>query len=144
MLEIFYGALDTPKLLTRWYNEYKTQNFGAMVEFIGIVRDEGIDGLSFDIYEPLLNKWFANWSAKCEKKGAHLIMAHSKGFVPKHETSYIACVLSPKRRVALETIDEFVEDFKANAPIWKYDVVNGEKIYAKERSKALPQAGLLG
>jgi len=43
----------------------------------------------------------------------------------------------------LRLINEFVEDFKANAPIWKYDVIGGERIYAKERSQAIKGAGLL-
>jgi hypothetical protein len=37
-----------------------------------------------------------------------------------------------------------VEDFKSNAPIWKYDVINGERIYAYKRSQAIVGAGLLG
>jgi molybdopterin synthase catalytic subunit len=45
--------------------------------------------------------------------------------------------------VALELIDEFVEDFKANAPIWKYDVKNGERIYAEDRSTPMSGSGLL-
>jgi molybdopterin synthase catalytic subunit len=45
--------------------------------------------------------------------------------------------------VALELIEEFVEDFKANAPIWKYDVINGKRIYAEDRSMPMDGAGLL-
>ena len=70
-------------------------------------------------------------------------MAHSRGDVFLHESSYIACVFSPKRRVALEFIDEFVEGFKANAPIWKYDLIEGKRVYAKERSLKLPNSGIL-
>jgi molybdopterin synthase catalytic subunit len=40
-------------------------------------------------------------------------------------------------------IDEFVEDFKASAPIWKYDLKNGERKYAFDRSTAIKGAGLL-
>jgi len=60
-----------------------------------------------------------------------------------HESSYIAAVFSPKRRVALEMIEEFVEDFKANAPIWKYDILNGERVYARDRSTAIKGSGIL-
>jgi molybdopterin synthase catalytic subunit len=70
-------------------------------------------------------------------------MAHSKGDVPLHTTSYIAAVLSPKRKVALALINDFVEDFKAKAPIWKYDLRGGKRVYAEDRSTALPAAGLL-
>jgi molybdopterin synthase catalytic subunit len=71
-------------------------------------------------------------------------MAHSIGDVLIHQSSYIAAVLSPKRRVALEMIDEFVEDFKASAPIWKYDIVAGKRVYAEDRSTPLLNSGLLG
>jgi molybdopterin synthase catalytic subunit len=71
-------------------------------------------------------------------------MAHSKGDVLNHQSSYIAAVLSPKRRVALEMIDEFVEDFKASAPIWKYDIIDGKRVYAEDRSTPLSNSGLLG
>jgi molybdopterin synthase catalytic subunit len=45
--------------------------------------------------------------------------------------------------VALEFIDEYVEDFKASAPIWKYDLRDNKRIYAKERSTAIKGSGLL-
>ena len=70
-------------------------------------------------------------------------MAHSRGDVFNHESSYIAAICSPKRRVALELIDEFVEDFKAQAPIWKYDIINKQRVYAKDRSTAITGAGIL-
>ena len=70
-------------------------------------------------------------------------MAHSRGDVLLHESSYIAAIFSPKRRVALEMIESFVEDFKASAPIWKYDLIEGERIYAKDRSTAIAGNGIL-
>ena len=48
-----------------------------------------------------------------------------------------------KRKVALSLINDFVEDFKANAPIWKYDLKNAQRIYAKDRSQAINGAGIL-
>ena len=68
---------------------------------------------------------------------------HSRGDVPNHTSSYISAVVSPKRKVALSMINDFVEDFKANAPIWKYDLINNKRIYAKERSHLLNGSGLL-
>lgn len=145
MLELYDGALNVPEIITRWYAEETDYNYGAYIPFIGTVREEdGIDGLSFDVYEPILNGWFEAWQTKAEALGAKLKMAHSRGDVLVHESSYIAAVFSPKRRVALETIERFVEDFKASAPIWKYDLKNGERIYARERSTPISGSGLLG
>jgi molybdopterin synthase catalytic subunit len=143
-LELYDGPVPTTEILTRWYEEEKNYNYGAYIPFVGTIRDEsGISALSFDIYEPILEQWFESWQQKAKNRGAKLKMAHSRGDVPLHTSSYVSAVFSPKRRVALELIDEFVEDFKANAPIWKYDVIDGERIYAEDRSTALLGSGLL-
>ncbi|MFT7004044.1 MAG: molybdopterin synthase catalytic subunit [Sulfurimonas sp.] len=144
MLSIYNGALDVPTILKDWYEQEAESNYGAYLPFVGTVRaEDSIDGLSFDIYEPILEKWFNEWQDKATAKGAIIKMAHSRGDVMLHESSYIAAVFSPKRRVALEFIDEFVEDFKASAPIWKYDLRDGKRIYAKDRSTAIKGSGIL-
>jgi len=145
MLKIYDGALPVSDVLKGWYEEEFKSNYGAYIPFVGTVRDEdGIDGLSFDIYEPILNSWFDAWQERAKERGAKLKMAHAKGDVMLHESSYISAVFSPKRRVALELIDEFVEDFKASAPIWKYDLKDAQRVYAKDRSTAIEGSGLLG
>jgi molybdopterin synthase catalytic subunit len=144
MLKIYDGGLNVATILKEWYEEEATSNYGAFIPFIGTIRDEdGIEGLSFDIYEPILEKWFKEWQEKAKAKNAIIKMAHSRGDVLLHQSSYIAAVFSPKRRVALEFIDEFVENFKASAPIWKYDLKNGKRIYALDRSTAIKGSGLL-
>jgi molybdopterin synthase catalytic subunit len=144
MLELYQGSLKVEDILSRWYKKYRDKNYGAFISFVGIVREEdSIDGLSFDIYEPILNKWFQEWQEEAKKRGAVVLMAHATGDVYIHESSYISAVLSPKRKVALKLIDEFVEGFKANAPIWKYDLIEGKRVYAKERSLKLPNSGIL-
>jgi molybdopterin synthase catalytic subunit len=144
MLELYDGGLNVSEILKRWYEAEAKSNYGAFIPFVGTVREEnGIDGLSFDIYEPILKSWFESWQEKAKQKGAILKMAHSRGDVLLHQSSYISAVFSPKRRVALEMIDEFVEDFKASAPIWKYDLIDGKRVYAKDRSTAIKGSGIL-
>ena len=143
-LELYNGDLPVEEITNRWYADQRLNNFGAIITFVGVIRDEdGIDGLSFDIYEPILESWFDAWQKKANEKNAIVLMAHSQGDVPNHTSSYIAAVCSPKRRVALEMIDEFVEDFKQSAPIWKYDIINGKREYALDRSTAIEGAGIL-
>lgn len=143
-MEIHKGALNVPEIYTKWYKEYKTQNLGALITFAGIVRDDdGIEALSFDIHKPLLQKWFDEWVKRASNEGAVVLFAHSTGDVAVSESSYFAGVVSKQRKVALKMINEFVEDFKANAPIWKYDVKDKRRIYAKDRSQKLPNAGIL-
>jgi molybdopterin synthase catalytic subunit len=103
MLYLYDGPLAVPTILKDWYEQEATSNYGAYIPFVGTVRSEDdIDGLSFDIYEPILEKWFNEWQTKAKEKGAVIKMAHSRGDVMLHESSYIAAVFSPKRRVALE------------------------------------------
>ncbi len=145
MLEIYTKNLRVENIFSAWHEKIKTQNCGAFVSFVGIVRDEdGIEGLSFDINDTMLEQWHDAWEEKLKEKGAYLFMAHSRGDVLIAQSSFMCAVVSPKRRVGLEMLDEFVEDFKANAPIWKYDIKEGKRIYAQKRSHALPNAGLLG
>lgn len=144
MLKLYDGPLDVASIIKIWYEDEATKNYGAYITFVGTVRSEGgIDGLSFDIYEPILESWFKTWQESAKQKGALVKLAHSRGDVLLHESSYVAAVFSPKRRVALELIDEFVEDFKANAPIWKYDLRDKKRIYAQERSTAIKGSGIL-
>jgi len=143
-LELYDGSLNVEEITNRWYNNQRLSNYGAIITFIGVVRDENqIDGLSFDIYEPILKSWFDSWQKKANDKNAIVLMAHSRGDVLKHTSSYIAAVCSPKRKVALKLIDEFVEDFKALAPIWKYDIIDSKRVYAKDRSTKIEGAGIL-
>ncbi|KGI56072.1 molybdenum cofactor biosynthesis protein MoaE [Campylobacter sp. MIT 97-5078] len=144
MFELCKGSLKVPLLYTKWYEAYKDANLGAFVSFCGIVRAEDeLEGLSFDICENLLRSWFITWQEKVEKEGVKLCFAHSIGDVKVHESSYLAGVFSKQRKLGLTLINEFVEDFKANAPIWKYDLLKGQRIYAKDRSIKLLGAGLL-
>ncbi|WP_291953359.1 molybdenum cofactor biosynthesis protein MoaE [Campylobacter sp.] len=144
MFELHQNSLDITKIYAKWYEFSKDKNCGALITFCGIVRDENnIEALSFDIYEPILKKWFQAWQEKVSKDNVILMFAHSINEVKIHESSYFAGVLSKQRKLGLKLINDFVEDFKANAPIWKYDIINNQKIYAKKRSLKLKGAGIL-
>ncbi len=143
-LVLHKGSLNVELIFKNWLNSERENNYGAFITFVGIVREEkNIEGLSFDISQPILLDWFREWDKKAKKRGAKVKMAHSIGDVKIYESSFVSAVFSPKRRVALEFIDSFVEDFKANAPIWKLILSNGKRVYAKERSTLIKGAGLL-
>lgn len=147
---LYEGGLDIEAIYKLWYEYAKGKNCGALLSFCGIVREDFheensklVEGLSFDIYEPILEKWFEKWQNEVKTLGVHLFFAHSVGVVKIHQSSYFAGILSKNRKIGLKLLNDFVEDFKKNAPIWKYDVIEGEKIYAKTRSSKLEGAGIL-
>ncbi|EAL4138681.1 molybdopterin synthase catalytic subunit [Campylobacter upsaliensis] len=150
MFEIHKGALDISLIYTKWYESLRDKNCGAFLSFCGIVREEQsdeakgiVEALSFEIYEPLLRVWFKGWEENYKKEGVKFFFAHSLGEVKIHQSSYLAGVLSKNRKLGLKLLNDFVEDFKKSAPIWKYDVIKGEKIYAQKRSYKLKGAGIL-
>lgn len=144
MLSLHKNGLDVQAIFNGWYIENNHKNYGAFITFVGIVRSEDeIEALSFDIYEAILQKWFNEWKQNLEKESVLVYMAHSIGDVKVNESSFCCAILSKQRKQALKYIDLFVEDFKANAPIWKYDIVNSKRIYAKSRSHQIDGSGIL-
>ena len=61
----------------------------------------------------------------------------------KNGITSVAVIVDLDKFDKAELFYEFVEDFKANAPIWKYDVKNGKRIYAEDRSTPMNGSGLL-
>lgn len=145
MIKVYDKPLNKDEIEKEWFSSLSDENTdGAFLTFTGIIREEGkIDGLSFDVYEPILTKWFAIWDSYVRDNNSKVFMAHSTGDVKVGEISFMCAIASPKRRFAIETMDLFVEDFKANAPIWKYDLKKGERIYAKDRSNKIEGSGIL-
>ena len=150
-LELYTGGLDTVEIFRKWELLAKKHNFGALCVFEGIVREEvlndqaqSVQALSFDIYKPLLVKWFALWQDRASKKGARILMAHSYGNVPATQSSFMCGIISRQRGVSLELYEMFIEDFKANTPIWKYDVIENKRVFALSRSMPIEGSGILG
>lgn len=153
------GALCVSEIYVQWEHYARTQNCGALCVFEGLVREEKsqedlqsyhkdlqsdkVEGLSFDVYEPLLNKWFNKWQNQAKEQGCILLMAHSKGDVPKGKSSFMCAIISSKRKAALGLYELFIEDFKANAPIWKYDIIKGERVFALSKSQKIAGSGIL-
>ncbi|CRF50906.1 Molybdenum cofactor biosynthesis protein MoaE [Helicobacter heilmannii] len=144
MLEVVQGALDTSAIYNAWSRLCVDKNLGALCVFSGFVRpEEGLEGLSFEVYMPLFEAWFSTWQERANVQEVYLCLAHSKGDVLVGQSSYMAGLMSAHRQKVLELYAPFIEDFKHNAPIYKYDLRNGQKIYAKDRGHPLKGSGLL-
>lgn len=144
MMELFQTALPVDELFNKWKQEAIARNCGAFCVFDGIVRSEhSISALYFEIYEPILKLWFEAWQQKAIKENAKICMAHSIGEVKIGKSSFACAILARERKIANKFYWQFIEDFKMNAPIWKYDVIDSKKIYASARSKEIDGAGIL-
>jgi molybdopterin synthase catalytic subunit len=79
-VELYRGPLDTKAIFGHWLDEERESNYGAFIQFVGTIRaEDGIEALSFDIYEPLLRSWFDGWVERANSQGAIVKMAHAIG-----------------------------------------------------------------
>ena len=39
-LQLFDGSLPVEQITNAWYEKYKNSNYGAIITFVGVVRDE--------------------------------------------------------------------------------------------------------
>ena len=39
-LELYDASLEVEKITNKWYNDFRLSNFGAIITFVGVVRDE--------------------------------------------------------------------------------------------------------
>ncbi|MDE7317283.1 MAG: molybdenum cofactor biosynthesis protein MoaE [Helicobacter sp.] len=147
-LLIMDGNLPLKTLYARYNRLAKANNKGAVAHFTGFVRQEGemnkTDGLVFELYEPLLVQWFSAHKERLESDNVFVCMAHSRGFVPVGKSSFSVCLIAKQRASVLNELANFVEDFKQNAPIWKYDSIAGQQIFERTRAKPLQGSGLFG
>lgn len=149
MLRIINGPLNVIGISSAWKS--MLANEGALCLFEGIVRDDvskggAIDafrGLSFDIFAPLLTSWFKKYQLKAQQQKVTIFLAHSTGDVLIKETSFIFACASLHRKESLSFYSYFIEEFKTSAPIWKYDLIGNNRIYAQSRSHKLDGAGIL-
>jgi molybdopterin synthase catalytic subunit len=98
---------------------------GALVEFYGIVREtEGaakIASLNYEAYASMAEKVMREKIAEIEKKYScqAIRIIHRLGTVPKGESAIYVGVRSRHRREGFLFLQEFMDEFKKDVPIWK-------------------------
>jgi molybdopterin synthase catalytic subunit len=98
---------------------------GSLVEFYGIVREtEGIGkiaALNYEAYASMAEKVMREKIATLQKKHpCHAIrIAHRLGSIPKGESAIYVGIQSKHRREGILFLQEFMDEFKKDVPIWK-------------------------
>jgi molybdopterin synthase catalytic subunit len=98
---------------------------GALVEFCGIVREtEGaakIASLSYEAYSSMAGKVMREIIAGLEKKHAcqAIRVVHRLGVVPRGESAIYVGIRSCHRQEGFLMLQEFMDVFKKDVPIWK-------------------------
>lgn len=117
---------DQPILLAEHEELVSHQAAGAVVGFVGMIRDH--DGgrqvlrLEYSAHpsaEQVIADVLAEIAAQCQ--GVRAIAAsHRVGVLQIGEAALVAAVAADHRRAAFETCAQLVEAIKAQLPVWKH------------------------
>jgi molybdopterin synthase catalytic subunit len=98
---------------------------GALVEFYGIVREtegaERIASLQYEAYAAMAEKVMREKIALLEEKHPcqAIRIVHRLGTVPVGESAIYVGIMSRHRREGFLLLQEFMDEFKKDVPIWK-------------------------
>jgi molybdopterin synthase catalytic subunit len=108
---------------------------GAVVTFVGTVREESRDGrnlrsLAYEAYRDAAEKRIAEILEEARTRWAlrKALLVHRLGEVPVGEESVLIAASSPHRKEAFAAVSWIMDTVKADVPIWKKEVwEKGEK-----------------
>lgn len=106
----------------------QSANEGAAASFVGTVRGNGgVELLTLDHYPGFTEKEIAAIvAALIERHGlTAATVIHRYGPMRPGETILFAATAAPRRRAALDALDDLVERLKTDAPFWKNERRNG-------------------
>jgi molybdopterin synthase catalytic subunit len=117
----------TPEPITRpqaWPAPFDPE-VGSLVEFFGMVREtegtEKVTSLHYEAYSTMAEKVMREKIAILEKKHScrAIRIVHRLGPVPKGESAIYVGVQSRHRQEGFLFLQEFMNEFKKDVPIWK-------------------------
>ena len=102
---------------------------GAQLVFVGCVRDDGLEALEIEAFVPVAETDLQRIADECREKfgvrAVHII--HRYGHLKVGENIVIIIVCSAHREEGYEASRYAIERLKELVPVWKQEIVNGEK-----------------
>jgi len=104
---------------------------GAVVTFAGVTRE--VERLDYDAYAEMAEERMAAIATEAVERHGLCAAAveHRVGEVPLSEPSVIVAVSAPHRGEAFAGAREIIDRVKAEAPIWKKEIEDGEGRWVK-------------
>lgn len=112
---------------------------GAAASFVGTVRgDAGVEALTLDHYPGFTEKQIGKLvdTIVDRHRLASATVVHRIGSIGAGETILFAATAAPRRRAALDALDELVEQLKSEAPLWKKELRGGVEHWLEPPSRA--------
>lgn len=131
--------VDGPIDVDRAVRSVEASGFGAVVVFLGTVRDHhagrAVEKLTYSAYRKMAADTLAKIVSDLEALGTRVAIVHRLGEVPVGEASVVIAVGSPHRAAAYEASRTALERLKAEVPIWKREhYAEGEAVWREEEA----------
>lgn len=123
MIGITRDPIDPAALI----EQAKRPEMGALVTFLGVVRDDGIDRMELEAYEEVavreLNAIRDEAVAKFPILSAHIV--HRIGSLRIGDNILLIIVGAGHRKEAFDACEFILERIKQTVPIWKKEIGGG-------------------
>jgi molybdopterin synthase catalytic subunit len=121
------GLTDEPLPIDRVNTWATTPGSGAVVCFLGVVRDhaegrDGVTGLSYEAYADVATRRLEEVAAETRRRWPEverLALLHRVGDLALSEASVVVVASSPHRAEAFEAARFAIDTLKETVPIWK-------------------------
>jgi molybdopterin synthase catalytic subunit len=94
---------------------------GAVVSFLGIVRDDGIEGMDVEAFEEVAKKDLEDIAFVAEPRvgGVNWASIHRVGYLTVGEPIVLIVVGASHRKAAFLACEYIIDRIKEHVPIWK-------------------------
>ncbi len=136
LIEITDGPIELDRVL----REVADPRSGAVVLFLGVVRDNArgrrVDHLQYEAYETLARREMETIAATIASRwpGTRVAMVHRTGHLQVGEASVAVSVSAPHRAEAFEAARFAIDTLKRTVPIWKKEVWEGGEAWVGAES----------
>lgn len=125
---ILIQIIEEPIDRSRYDQTLPEKNIGAVVEFLGIVRDDEdgktIQGIEYEVFREMAEHQLRLISERVVMKYdiSDFLCAHRIGFIEAGQPSLFIRASAHHREEAFEGVKEFITELKKSVPIWKHPV----------------------
>lgn len=112
--------------ITSLINQTKLPSSGAVVTFLGIVRDDNIKRLELEVYEEFAVKFLEEIRDAAMQQYAigSVDIIHRYGSLNVGDNIVLIIVSAGHRKEAFSACEFILEQLKENVPIWKKEIGN--------------------
>ncbi len=105
----------------------RSKSDGAIVTFVGQVRDDGNEFLEIEIYDEMALRQMRRLAeeARSKFKVGNITIIHRKGKLKVGENIVLIAVAAPHRKEAFDACEWLIDELKKVIPIWKSENMGG-------------------